>query len=62
MNAWEIAQQGFWAFVATAGFGVLFNVPTYNFSPSNTGVPASAPLSSTDHRCLPEAASTAYRL
>jgi uncharacterized membrane protein YjjB (DUF3815 family) len=27
MSLWEIAQQGFWAFVATAGFAVLFNVP-----------------------------------
>ncbi len=24
----ELLQQGFWAFLATAGFGVLFNVPT----------------------------------
>ncbi|HMM30086.1 MAG: threonine/serine exporter family protein [Chloroflexota bacterium] len=24
----DVLQQGFWAFVATAGFAVLFNVPT----------------------------------
>jgi uncharacterized membrane protein YjjB (DUF3815 family) len=28
MNNTQLLQQGFWAFLATAGFGVLFNVPT----------------------------------
>lgn len=28
MSNLQLLQQGFWAFLATAGFGVLFNVPT----------------------------------
>jgi uncharacterized membrane protein YjjB (DUF3815 family) len=28
MNGWELLEQGFWAFVATFGFGVLFNAPS----------------------------------
>lgn len=28
MNIVAVLEQGFWAFVATAGFAVLFNVPT----------------------------------
>jgi len=28
MSHWELLQQGFWGFIATSGFGVLFNVPT----------------------------------
>ncbi len=27
MSLWQLLEQGFWAFVATVGFGVLFNVP-----------------------------------
>lgn len=28
MSVWDLLQQGFWAFVATLGFAVLFNVPS----------------------------------
>ena len=28
MNIGGLLEQGFWAFVATTGFAVLFNVPT----------------------------------
>lgn len=28
MNGLELLEQGFWAFVATFGFGVLFNAPS----------------------------------
>ncbi len=28
MTIWTLLQQGFWAFIATVGFAVLFNVPT----------------------------------
>lgn len=27
MNIWNLLVQGFWAFIATVGFAVLFNVP-----------------------------------
>jgi uncharacterized membrane protein YjjB (DUF3815 family) len=28
MSSADLLEQGLWAFIATAGFGVLFNVPT----------------------------------
>jgi uncharacterized membrane protein YjjB (DUF3815 family) len=28
MSTWDVLVQGFWAFIATVGFAVLFNIPT----------------------------------